>query len=988
MAYTIELTNNSILTVVEDGTIDNTTDIKLVGKNYSGYGEIQNENFVKLLENFASEQQPARPIPGQLWFDQDATSLRLKLFDGNDNKIFTSLANIHQGELPTGTDLSAQNVKDGDLWWDDVTSQLYVYNGTDFMLVGPKVTTNRQTEVIEALVYDDQLPDPVDPSQIANYQHLILKGIVDGKTIFISSNDDFTLDSSNSILGFDRLRKGINLVDTQEAEGGVTSSEYIINGSVTNSQKLGGVLAEEYIQRVGAEFLGQVDIKVNDGLAIGATGQLVLEYVGGKPVIKASQNDERLSFVVNDSNGVNKVPMEMDKQGPVPGAHLTYNLGSLNLQWANVHAANFRGIADKADTLIDESGNYRSLDKVENANTVVRRDNAGDIYARELVADALRNKADVNAAITAKVTQAENLLVNGTDFRTGSTAADNNTVAVRDGSGNITANVFNGVATRSSTIAVGTEYRGANVNSSANTVMVRNGDQDVFARQFVGELNGNAASATKWQTPRTITFSGDVTGSGTLDGTSDLTINITNNADSIALGTDTTGNFVESIKEVTGEAYLNVFVNEVQDATPRENARVTLGISASATAQAGVLAARDGNGDLYANTFHGDFSGNIVGDVTGNLTGDVTGDVTGDLTGNVTGNLTGNAAGDHTGTFTGNVGGDIYDYIGQGATKVVDVVARTFNGTANLALESNTIKTVSTSSAGNFFITTVPTDVGSAYQESKTHPDVYVEGDSGTLHANIFDGTSATFGTINVTTLNYVGESGGIIPLSVGGLGVDASDASGKATARSNLGIDSSGEVDAKISSAVSGLNDTIGGISTSEIKNINDSNAPQKVTTSSTNITMTHNSTGHSTYDADGITLHTGNFVGVATQAYYADLAEKYSTPEELSPGTVVSISQSEEYEADTAQRGDIAIGVVSTDPAFMMNAEAEGQYIALKGRVPVRVIGPVKKGQAVYVDDNGCASTVINGGSLVGIALNSNAEEGEKLVECVLKV
>ena len=92
--------------------------------------------------------------------------------------------------------------------------------------------------------------------------------------------------------------------------------------------------------------------------------------------------------------------------------------------------------------------------------------------------------------------------------------------------------------------------------------------------------------------------------------------------------------------------------------------------------------------------------------------------------------------------------------------------------------------------------------------------------------------------------------------------------------------------------------------------------------------------------------------------------------------------------HEVDPANRGDIAIGVVSTDPALMMNSKAEGQYIGLKGRLPVRVIGAVRKGQAVYVDDNGYASTAINGGSLVGVALETNSDEAEKLVECVLKV
>jgi hypothetical protein len=69
------------------------------------------------------------------------------------------------------------------------------------------------------------------------------------------------------------------------------------------------------------------------------------------------------------------------------------------------------------------------------------------------------------------------------------------------------------------------------------------------------------------------------------------------------------------------------------------------------------------------------------------------------------------------------------------------------------------------------------------------------------------------------------------------------------------------------------------------------------------------------------------------------------------------------------------------------MMNSEAEGQYIALKGRVPVRIAGPVKKGQAVYAMADGVSTTLATT-ALVGIALESNDSTEEKLVECVLKV
>ncbi len=147
-----------------------------------------------------------------------------------------------------------------------------------------------------------------------------------------------------------------------------------------------------------------------------------------------------------------------------------------------------------------------------------------------------------------------------------------------------------------------------------------------------------------------------------------------------------------------------------------------------------------------------------------------------------------------------------------------------------------------------------------------------------------------------------------------------------------------------------------------------------------------------HSTFDGNGITLSQGTFVGNLTgnavTANYADLAEKYSTAEELPNGTVVRVGRMPGHEVDPANRGDIAIGVVSTNPALMMNSEAEGQYIGLKGRLPVRVVGAVRKGDAVYVDNNGCASTEINGGSIVGIALETISVEEEKLVECVLKV
>ena len=152
-------------------------------------------------------------------------------------------------------------------------------------------------------------------------------------------------------------------------------------------------------------------------------------------------------------------------------------------------------------------------------------------------------------------------------------------------------------------------------------------------------------------------------------------------------------------------------------------------------------------------------------------------------------------------------------------------------------------------------------------------------------------------------------------------------------------------------------------------------------------------NSDGILNGQADGVGNIGNSTVGfntvhaIATSAQYADLAEKYSTAQNLPNGTVVTVGQSEDYDVEACSVGTIAIGVVSTDPALMMNSKADGQYIGLKGRLPVRVVGAITKGQSVYAHNNGCASAEING-LLVGIALETNLNEEEKLVECVLKV
>jgi hypothetical protein len=127
-------------------------------------------------------------------------------------------------------------------------------------------------------------------------------------------------------------------------------------------------------------------------------------------------------------------------------------------------------------------------------------------------------------------------------------------------------------------------------------------------------------------------------------------------------------------------------------------------------------------------------------------------------------------------------------------------------------------------------------------------------------------------------------------------------------------------------------------------------------------------------------------NFNGVATTAKYADLAEKYLPDETYEPGTVMTVGGV--AEVTSATDADFAIGVISTNPAYMMNSELkDGVYVALKGRVPVKVAGAISKGQQLVPTNHGAGIAAPAGAfNVFAVALEDNSDLGIKLVECVI--
>lgn len=148
----------------------------------------------------------------------------------------------------------------------------------------------------------------------------------------------------------------------------------------------------------------------------------------------------------------------------------------------------------------------------------------------------------------------------------------------------------------------------------------------------------------------------------------------------------------------------------------------------------------------------------------------------------------------------------------------------------------------------------------------------------------------------------------------------------------------------------------------------------------------------GYATDQNSGKLQVNGLIAGTATQAQYADLAERYEADNEYEPGTVLVFGGDKEVTQSTKSNDSRVVGVVSTDPAYMMNSDAGDTpthpYIALVGRVPCKVVGPVSKGALLVSSDvlgHAQAATDPKPGTIIGKAIQ-RTEEPRAVIEVLI--
>jgi hypothetical protein len=218
MAYQINKTNGSVLLNLQDGTKNTTaSSLTLVGKNYPGYGELFNENFVHLLENFANNTEPTTKLVGQCWYD--TSTGQLKFYNGSTFKA--------TGAVTVSSTAPVSNAR-GDLWFRETTDQLYVYSGTSFKLIGPLVSSNSGFSGLEPTTLIDDVGTNRSITLIKN----------SGVEVGLISDFEFSLPTIRTGYSGAKIRKGITMVDSIAQQGQGELRAHKISASNLSSSRI------------------------------------------------------------------------------------------------------------------------------------------------------------------------------------------------------------------------------------------------------------------------------------------------------------------------------------------------------------------------------------------------------------------------------------------------------------------------------------------------------------------------------------------------------------------------------------------------------------------------------------------------------------------------------------------------------------------------------------------------------------------------------
>ena len=1065
MAYIINRFDGTQLAIVDDGILDTSTPVGLLGRNYTGYGEIQNENFIFLLENFANASPPARALSGQAWYDKGAKAL--KVYNGTT---WLSIGNATVSE----TEPVHSN---GGLWLKTTTQQLFVSDGVTWRQVGPEAAEGFAVTKMTSTIIKDSLG--------ANKPAILSQ--INGETTAIIVNEDFVINAATEIPGFSQLNRGINLKSTNYFSG-------TLKGTADSAAKL------ETARKINAvNFNGTSDITVtastNQPLK---AGDFIIgsEFNGAFETtwdINASSENLIGTVVARNSvGGFSATIINSDLFGNVQGNVTTVTGTSTfnEIVVNNVIGETFSGVANRAtrletprlintvpfngtenitlpvpaETLV---GTTLAPNVVDSSLTSLGKLIALEVEAPGIVVGDGNNlnikiegftptlESDVSNAIklkllTGSVTVAPTTI---TFISANSANADGilSPAFVPDYTLSTPANqrpvlglpshrwrdIYSAAATLDVLKAATLSGRtAADEVTVSNRLIVNNGIYGALFGNVTGNLTGNVTGAASLNILKSgDTLVGDISwntsGQGlswsmNSDGASIRYYNTSDGATTNRLEfntSDNTNEFFRWTHTIGASTY------ESMRLTPNIDGNADLNVTGSINITGTVTGTLRGDGNQVTNLnavnltlgtipsarLSGTYNINIAGNVAGNVTGNLQGVVTGSVIGNVTGTASGNVA-VSGGTLTGDLN---WSTTGRGLTWGMNTDGasirfyNTSDGDTGSRLEFQT-----TDNGNEYFSWTHALSGGGTIESMRLVPN-----SSGNAALTVFGNatingtTTGTFsGTGTSLTLNAANLTTGTVPRArlVGEYNISITGSANTAVRASVANI-----VDAITSSQiVSALgyvpSDT--GLAATGIVGVSATiSGPITSTSTSTGALIVAGGAGFGLDITVGgsVTAGTG-FIGnllttgaVGTagtvignwslsagsrlQATYADLAELYTSDESYEAGTVLIFGGDAETTTTTIYGDTRLAGVVSTNPAHLLNSDLTGTVsaIALVGRIPCKVIGQIKKGDMLTTSSiPGYATKMIEfiPGAFIGKALHDKETSGEGMVEISL--
>ncbi len=373
MAYTINLTDGNVFATIADGTVNTSSSMILVGKNYAGYGEFLDENFIHLLENGSNTTAPSAPLTGQLWWDK--TNSLLKVYNGS---IFKTIS-----AATSSATAPVSNVQ-GDLWYDTVNQQLKVWTGAAFIVVGPAFSSSEGTT--------GAIPETINDSGAS--PHFVTSLYVNNTRVAIVSKDASFTPAAPVNATFPTIFNGITLWN---------SGSPVFGGSATNAQLLDSLDSTDFMRATAnTATTGILRVQNNTGLFVGAanvfnvstsnndaliksdisTGNLVIQAnVGGSTFDVARALGASGTFAISNAATVGTT---LNVTGNITGANL--NTGAQVVATGNITGGNIStaGLITAAGTITSTAnvvgGNIRTVGLVSASGNITSAGNVAGTF--------------------------------------------------------------------------------------------------------------------------------------------------------------------------------------------------------------------------------------------------------------------------------------------------------------------------------------------------------------------------------------------------------------------------------------------------------------------------------------------------------------------------------------------------------------------------------------------------------------------------------